>query len=70
MRLEAGGIIFTFVLCRHANKGEELHRVYGQQALSSIGPGNEKPFNQSYGLDYREVIDSRKSSSAETEEID
>ena len=67
---QAVGLIFSLVLCRHAIKGEELHRIYGQQAVSSIGPGNEKPFNQSYGLDYRQVIDSRKSSSAETEEKD
>ena len=68
--LKVDGLILTFVLCRHYNKGEELHRIYGQQAVSSIGLGNEKPFNQSYGLDYRQVIDSSKSSSAETEEKD
>ena len=57
-------------LCRHYSKGEELHRIYGHQAASSIGPGNERPFSQSYGLDYRQVIDSNKSSIAETEEKD
>ena len=60
----------TLVLCRHYNKGEELYRIHGQQAVSSTGLGNEKPFSQSYGLDYREKIDASKSSSDETEKTD
>ena len=56
--------------CRHYSKGEELLKIYGEQPVTSIGPGNEKPFSQSYGLDYREVIDSSKSSSTGTEESD
>ena len=55
--LKTGGLILTIVFADII-------------ARTSIGPGNEKPFSQSYGLDYREVIDSSKSSSTETEESD
>ena len=53
---------------RHYQNGEEIYKIYGQkQGVSSSIPGNEQPFQESYGLDFKEVIDARNKAETPTE---
>ena len=58
-------------IMRHYKNGEEIYKIYGEkQGVSSSLPGNERPFQESYGLDFQAVIDARNASETTNENKD